>query len=252
MFVLKKILSEFLFPLPLCLIIAALGLVLLWFTQKKTAGKALCTLSFFLILLISTSPFSKWILKSLEREYPVFDWKANPSVEWVVVLGGGLVSDPVLPVTSQLSCSSVLRVLEGLRLHKIFPESKLLFSGGKIFDPVPEAEALQRLALDLGVSLKNVVLETDSKNTEDQAKMIHGMIGELPFALVTSAHHMKRAMALFEKCGMHPIPAPCDFRIKNLQIDYPRFLAPSGLHLMQCENAWKEYLGLVWAKLRGL
>lgn len=251
MFVLKKICSAFLFPLPLCLEIGALGLILLWFTRRKTLGKTLCTLSFLLIFMISTGPFSKWILKPLEREFSIFDLKTHPSVEWVVVLGGGLTSDPTLSTTNQLSTSSVLRLLEGLRLHKALPKSKLLLSGGRVFDPVPEAEAMKRLALDWGILPENIVLETDSKDTDDEAKIIHGMIGETSFALVTSAYHMKRSMALFEKRGMHPIPAPCDYWIKDKQTKHPNFLVPSGLCVIQSEKAVKEYLGLIWAKLRG-
>ena len=50
MFLLKKIVSRFLFPLPLSLEFLILGLFLLWFTRRQRAGKALVTCGVVLLL----------------------------------------------------------------------------------------------------------------------------------------------------------------------------------------------------------
>ena len=86
--------------------------------------------------------------------------QSSTSPKWIVVLGGGHVSDPRLPANSQISAAALGRVVEGVRLHKAIPGSKLLLSGGAVFDPVPEAEVMARIAVLLGVKPQDIRLET--------------------------------------------------------------------------------------------
>ena len=120
-------------------------------------------------------------------------------------------SDPRLPANSQISAAALERVVEGVRLYKTIPGSKLLLSGGRVFDPVPEAEVMAQIAELLGVKSQDISLESDSRDTADQAVIIGKRIGRERFILVTSAAHMPRSMALFKKRGLQPIPAPTDF-----------------------------------------
>jgi uncharacterized SAM-binding protein YcdF (DUF218 family) len=127
-----------------------------------------------------------------------------PSVKWVVVLGGGNIPDPKIPVTSQLSEESMVRLIEAVRLHNKIPESKLVLSGGGVSGLIPSAETMSRVAKTIGVNQEDLVLETDSKDTEDQARLIKPIVGNEEFILVTSAAHMPRSMALFKKLGCNP------------------------------------------------
>ena len=45
--------------------------------------------------------------------------------------------------------------------------------------------------------------------------VVKEIVGKDKFILVTSASHMLRAMALFRKQGMEPIPAPTDYMVKE-------------------------------------
>ena len=143
------------------------------------------------------------------------------------------------------------RLVEGSRLQKMIPGAKLLLSGGRVFDPVADAEVMAKLALSIGVDRQSMVLETASRDTEDEAKLIKEMVGNDPFLLVTSASHMPRSMALFNKLGMKPIPAPTGYMVKETQGSNPRMFFPSVDGLRKAETAFYEYLGLAWAKLRG-
>ena len=137
MFVMKKIVALFLYPVGLCLGILILGLFCLWATRRQRLGKVLATLGTVLLLLFSTSLISSGLLVSLEQRYPALlhpetvSWgpKSSTSPKWIVVLGGGHVSDPRLPPNSQISAAALGRVVEGVRLHKAVPGSKLLLSG---------------------------------------------------------------------------------------------------------------------------
>ena len=259
MFVMKKIVTPFFYPLSLCLGILILGLFCLWATRRQRLGKGLVTLGTALLLLLSTSFLSSGLLVPLESRYPALlhpetvSWGqlGATSPRWIVVLGGGHVSDPRLPANSQISAAALGRVVEGVRLYKAIPGSKLLLSGGGGFDPVPEAEVMAQIAVLLGVKPQDISLEKDSRDTPDQAEIIAQMIGRGNFILVTSAAHMPRSMALFKKRGMQPIPAPADFQVREAQGRQPARFFPKASSLLQAEIAVHEYLGLAWAYLWG-
>jgi uncharacterized SAM-binding protein YcdF (DUF218 family) len=260
MFLMKKIVPLLLYPVSLCLGILILGLFCLWGTRRPRLGKVLVTLGTVLLLLLSLPCISEQFLTPLERRYPALlhpekiSWegqKSGTSPKWIVVLGGGHVSDPSLPASSQISPAALGRVVEGVRLYKAIPGSKLLFSGGRVFDPVPEAEVMAQIAGLLGVKLQDISLESDSRDTADQAEIIAKRIGRERFILVTSACHMPRSMALFRKRGLQPIPAPTDFQVRESQGFDPNRFFPQATSLGQVETALHEYLGLAWAWLRG-
>ena len=216
MFLLKKIVASFFYPVTLCLGILILGLVFLWTTRKQRLGKGLVTLGTVLLLLLSLPCISAQFLSPLERRYPALlhpeavSWGENHSTlpKWIVVLGGGHVSDPRLPANSQINAPALGRVVEGVRLYKAIPGSKLLLSGGIVFDPVAEAEVMARIAELLGVKPQDVSLETDSRDTADQAEIIAKMIGRRKIY----PGHLQRPYAAFHgpvqkvRPAAHPRP----------------------------------------------
>jgi uncharacterized SAM-binding protein YcdF (DUF218 family) len=256
MLIFKKIVSQFFYPLPLSLEISFLGLFLLWFTSKQKTGKVLVSIGFLILTPLSYGPISDQLLASLESRYISYD--ANDSDEnskfkarFVVVLGGGHTSDPTLPITSQIDGFSLVRLVEGIRIYRKYPSSRLLLSGGGAFQPVPNAEAMASVAKEIGVNANDMITETKSKDTKDEANMIKPMVGSNPFILVTSAWHMPRAMAMFKRQGMNPIPAPTGHLAKKRGLLKPRAFFPNIDDLYKSKWAIHEYLGMAWAKLRG-
>jgi uncharacterized SAM-binding protein YcdF (DUF218 family) len=254
MFLFKKIVGPFFFPLSLGLEVLIIGLILLWFAPKKKAGKVVVSLGVTWLILLSYGAFAHMLLKPLEYRYPpLLNLGDLAEVRWIAVLGGGHTSDPRMPANSQLSGSTLSRLVEGIRAHKSLPGSKLILSGGALYDPVSDAKVLADVALTLGVDRQNLILETLSKDTEDEARLINKIVGKDPFVLVTSAAHMPRSMALFKKLGMQPIAVPTDYGIKEKEEKEinPGMFFPSVRELGNAEIAVYEYLGLAWAKLRG-
>ena len=253
MFLFKKIVGPLLLPVSVGLEVMLLGLFFLWFTRRQKAGKIIVTIGVGLFALCSYGGFSNILLKPLEYEYPALLNSANlEEVKWIVVLGGGHTSDPKLPVTSQIGKETLARLVEGIRLHKMVPGSKLLLSGGGVFDPVPNAKVMADVALILEVDESDIVLENESRDTKDEARIIKEMVGNERFVLVTSASHMPRSMALFRKQGMDPIPAPTGHWVKERQGGInPGMFFPNPDNLVKVQIAIHEYLGMVWAKIRG-
>ena len=261
MFILKKIISAFIFPLPLSLLLSFLGLYLLWFTTKQRVGKVLVSVGLVILTLFSYSIITNRLLRPLERRYDTFEiirsssavleTENEPSIKFVVVLGGGHISDPELPPISQIGKDSLVRLIEGIRIYRKYPGAKLLLSGGAVFDPVSEAEIMARVAREIGVPERDIILESKSQDTRDEALFIKPIVGDEPFVLVTTASHIPRSMALFKKLGMNPIPSPIGHSVKDRQELSPTFLFPGTGSIRNAELAIHEYLGLTWAKLRG-
>jgi uncharacterized SAM-binding protein YcdF (DUF218 family) len=228
------------------------GLILIWYSRKQKAGKIIITSGVALLLILSYATVPDFFLSILEYKYkPLINVRPQERVKWVVVLGGSHTSDPELLATGQITGSSLLRLAEGIRFLTYLPECKLILAGGSIFEPKSEAKIMAEVAVSLGLDHSRLVLESVSKDTKDQAKEIRKIVGTDRFILVTSASHMPRTMALFRKKGMEPIPAPTDFWVKEKQGVNPGSFFPRIQNLKKMERAVHEYLGILWAKLRG-
>jgi uncharacterized SAM-binding protein YcdF (DUF218 family) len=252
MFLLKKIAGLILSPLTVCIVLLVSGLFLLLFTRRQRTGKFTVALGVVFLLLMSYDALPDRALGTLEHRYPPLK-KIDPisDVKWIVVLGGGHITDPNLPVASRLSGESLSKLVEGVVIHRSLPECRLLLCGGSVFDPEPESKTMAGLAIDLGINNNNIIEESASLDTEEQAVLIKKIVGKGKFILVTSAFHMPRAMALFQKQGMHPIPAPTGYRVKNRNEVDPCMFFPDSRGIEKMEFAVHEYLGMLWAKFRG-
>jgi len=259
MFIIKKIISSFLMPVPLSILISLIGLLLLWFTKRQRVGKIFVSLGIFLMLLFSSMATSNHLLRPLENKYDSSNTQLENrvlaenmgSIKFIVVLGGGHISDSKLPITSQIGEDTLVRLIEGIRLYQKYAGAKLVLSGGKGSDPVPNAHIMANLAKELGVNENDILIESKSKDTIDEANFIKPIVKNEKFILVTSALHMPRSMAMFRKLGMNPIPAPTGHKVKDSQTLNPLLFIPNAGDLLKSEAGLHEYLGMVWSKLKG-
>jgi uncharacterized SAM-binding protein YcdF (DUF218 family) len=263
MFALKKLLSAGLQPWPLLLAVTTAGLVLLLLHKKQRAAKALLIASLALLALFSIEPVARGLVHPLEASYPPMLATAtqasatlpdgSPAPRWVVVLGGGHRDDHALAPSHQLSAPSLVRLAEGIRLQRLLPESKLVLSGGNNGAGTTEAEVLAAAGANLGAPADRMVLEPQSWDTIEEVRALRLLLGEERFALVTSATHMPRSMAMFKLAGMNPIPAPTDFLTPAKASGLLRVMGwiPHAGAGVMIERSLHEYLGIFWAKLLG-
>jgi uncharacterized SAM-binding protein YcdF (DUF218 family) len=259
MWVLTKIVSRILFPVPLCLEVFLVGLLLLCFTRKQKTGKTLVALGATLLFLFSSHPVSDRLLAPLEKRYPPLSISSGAplavrlgQVKFIVVLGSGFAPDPNCPVQMQFDDGSIARLVEGVRVVKVLSGCKLIVSGAPEREGAPlMAQAMAQLAQGLGVGRQDIILDGNSPDTEAEARNISPVVGKQPFILVTEASHMPRALALFRKQGTDPIADPTDYRADRDQSFLPQDLIPDAGGLAGSERAVYEYLGLAWVKVRG-
>lgn len=160
--------------------------------------------------VLGTRVAGEALLRPLERRYrqPPPDELTSRGVASVLVLsGGGRVdkSGEVLvtgPAVESLSDWSRARFLAGADLaRRMGPGARLVFTGSI-------GTGFARSARDLFPEIE-VASEARSKETARHAREIRGELGEGSFALVTSAFHMIRALRVFRRNGLDPVPYPC-------------------------------------------
>ena len=235
--------------MPLTLELLLVGLFLLWFTRRQRAGKVFITCGVGLLLGLSNSFTSNALLRPLEHRYPALlvapTGAGAPAVGFILVLGGGGNNDPDVPITSNLTPGQMVRLIEGVRLYREIPGSKLILSGGHA-----SAEGMASVAEALGVSAADIRQLAEPRDTEEESQQVAPIVGSRRFILVTSASHMPRAMGLFRKRGLQPIAAPTDYLAPRHRPESDDFV-PDGYKLFKSQIAFYEYLGLAWETLRG-
>lgn len=206
-------------------------------------------------LLITTPLLPDFAVKSLEMQYPSFpglrtQTSAAPVV--IMVLGGGHTNDIRLPANDKLSLNALGRLVEGIRIHRLLAGSKMVLSGYASRENITQAAVLGATALSLGVDSSAIHLLPLPVNTHMEAQEYKNNFGgENTLILVTDAAHMPRAMYLFHKEGLNPIAAPTNHYCKESKVTYISKWFQAGNNMEKMEYAFHEYVGMVWAWVRG-
>ncbi|NJD20844.1 MAG: envelope biogenesis factor ElyC [Gemmatimonadetes bacterium] len=245
-FILKKIAGALLMPLPALLILGIAGWILWARGRWKRTGQGMVAASLLLLSLVALTPVADALIRPLERAAPAFP---GDSVGFVVVLASGHTSDPALPPRARLSSAALVRLVEGVSIATSQPWSRLVLSGWGGADPKPNAEVYRETAAALGFPEARMVLEPRPRDTRQEAELLAPLLRGHPFALVTSASHMPRALALFRAQGLDPVPAPTGHLSKEQRAFDMLELVPDENALALARLAWHEILGRLWARL---
>jgi uncharacterized SAM-binding protein YcdF (DUF218 family) len=254
----KKFVTFWLLPVPLCLTLLAIGLVLLCFNRRVRLARGCLIAGTLLLALFSNKVASTWLVRPLEARYPAIPELTQNSplpadliaCRYVAVLGGGHSDTLGMPALSQLSPSSRARLLEGVRLVRALPDARLIVSGPAIGENPSHAAVLARAAVSLGIDRKQILLIETARDTEEEAAAVQSLTTATRVALVTSAWHLPRATALFRRAGVDVLPCPADFSARVNRDARWSDLTWDTASLERSTWAVRERIGLLWAWLR--
>lgn len=249
MFILKKIVTPFILPPGIFIIILLFAGLWLLFKKKKdiSAGLLICLIA-IVMWVFSVSPVSDRLLKGLEADFGIPE---NVSGDVIVLLGGGVYGKaPDFSGTGAPSEEMMVRIVTAVRLQKKL-NIPVIVSGGKVFKyKDAEAPIIKRFLVDLGVPDKKVIIEDRSRDTIENAMFTKEIMERHRFKkplLVTSALHMKRSVLSFKKAGMNVMPFPAGFRTwENKKYGWEDYLP---WHFIDSYAAIHEYLGLLFYKI---
>ncbi len=249
MFLLKKIVSQIIYPVPLIIFISLAIAILIIRKADLKKTKTLISLQIILLIAVSFRPIPINLARSLEKRHlPLLETPSD--ITTIVVLGGGSSSDPSLPVSSQLSSQSLVRLTEGITHFNNLDSARLIVTGGAVLDTVTIASLQRRMAIQLGVDSLHIEMADRALDTEMEAIAVREMVQEDRIILVTSATHMHRSLTLFRKVGFEPLPAPTDHKAIESPFTLMK-LFPSAWSVYVFRSAVHEYFGMAWSSLRG-
>lgn len=229
MFTIKKLISAFLMPLSIGLVLALIGLYFLY-TKSYKKAKIFLTISFLWIVCITYQPFSNILLEPLESKYKKLEYIPE-DVKYVLLLGGDKIG----------------RTYEVLRLYHMKKDITIITSGYEGNQKIPEAIRNKNFLVELGIPKDKIITQAKPRDTKEEAIYTKKIVKNNRFILVTNATHMDRAIKLFKKEGLNPIAAPTNFLYEKDK----KILIPTGENLRNTEISLHEYIGMLWYKLKG-
>ena len=235
---------------PLVLFWLIIGLALILRKRNKKWSTNLIAFGGIWLLLFTTPILPNLLVNQFEKEYPPlrqYTPNQGNKVTHILVLGGGHTSDPRLTSGNQLSEQSLARLMEGIRIHQMVPNSKLVFSGfsGEGFHNT-HADIIAAASIDLGIAPKDTLKIETPKNTRQEAIDYKDRYGiEHALILVTSAMHMPRAMMHFEKAGLNPTAAPTNYLFKRDKLFSWWHIKPSSTNLKKIGRVFHESIGFL-------
>lgn len=252
MFIVKSLAT----PLVWVLILLVLGLVWVKFSRRKAhLGWYAVLLATLILLAFSFPPFANMLTYSLESRVPIPTDDALSRLDVVVVLGGGGYPSGGFRREAELADRSYPRLYHGVRIFQQGHARLLAFCGGVLrAGKESEADIMKAMALQLGVPADQILTETDSSNTMENAA---GLADVLPkgagrcIGLVTSATHMLRSVQRFRKQFPDDtvVPIPVHYRYDPDPWSM-KGLRPSVESLAESTAAVHEWIGLLWYAVR--
>jgi uncharacterized SAM-binding protein YcdF (DUF218 family) len=254
-FTLSKLLGFLCVPSNFLIVVGIAGLVLLLFTRRVRLGSWLIMTSLIFLAIAGLSPLGNALILPLEQRFPPWDASRGPP-DGIVMLGGAISSDVSVARGSIALDDAAERLTATAELARRYPAARIIISGGSnalLFEEAVEAVFAVRELEALGVSRDRITAEEQSRNTIENAVFSLLIANPKPgerWLLVTSAHHMPRAVGAFRAAGFAIEPYPVDWRTRGPgELLWPFPTVGDGLK--RTDTAAHEWLGLVAYWLAG-
>lgn len=249
----SKLIWALISPDSLLLVLIVASWLLLWTGMRRTARLVLGT-ACLITTAIAFLPLGEWLYYPLETRF-----ESNPTlpaeVDGILVLGGAL--RPVLTETwGQTQTNEAAERLQAFAaLARRYPEATLAFTGGS-GDPrrqeQREADAVVSYLQQMGLGEREVVLESDSRNTWENAVYSKSLLSpgrDERWILITSAFHMPRAVGIFCQQDWPVLPWPVDHRSERGNLLRIQF--QFAFNLLTLREASREWTGLLAYAISG-
>ncbi len=249
-FIISRVLQSLL--LPASVLIAIIGFGIFLIKKRPRIGRTFMTAGLGFFYLFSIEPVADALIRPLENSYPPYKASAS-SPDNIVILGGGVTDLSWVGLKPRPSSHSLARLVCGITLYRQIPGSNIIISGGS-GDPkkqgISEADTMKDVAISLGVAAEDIIIESSSRNTLESALALKKIGSGRRVILVTSAYHMKRAVAMLNKMDMDVTAAPSDYISEQRGVSFYSFI-PAASNFMVFNTAISEYISLTWYKIRG-
>jgi uncharacterized SAM-binding protein YcdF (DUF218 family) len=227
--------------------LALLGMA--WSRRARGLGLGLAAAALLGLLGLGTGVAAQALIRTLEG--PALADANSAGAQAIVILAGGRSRGAPEWGGEMVRATTLQRVRYGARLARETGLPILVTGGKPGGGDVAEAELMRDLLRDeFGIAARWV--EAASETTYDNARLTAAILrpaGVSHVLLVTSASHMPRAQAVFERHGLRVTPAPTAYL--GQAAFRPLHLVPNAEGLYVSHVALREWLGIGWYRLLG-
>jgi uncharacterized SAM-binding protein YcdF (DUF218 family) len=145
------------------------------------------------------------------------------------------------------------RIVHTVQLYKLGLIEKILVSGGsgRIVDiKEREADRFKEVMILMGIPDSVILLENQTRNTYESAREVRKILDTLAYSkndclLITSAFHMRRSLACYEKAGIGMDTFSTDFYAHHSRYYPDAFIIPKVEALIIWNKLVKEWVGMI-------
>ncbi|CAG0978627.1 MAG: YdcF family protein [Bacteroidetes bacterium] len=225
-----------------------------WKTKKAKRKKYLYSFSILLFFIFSNRFITDEFARVFEPN-PINIKEINTSYEAVVILGGYTTFDSKNNLIG--FHESVDRILYGIYFYKQRLAKKIIVSGGnaRLIKDKEEALVTKEYLLSIGIPENDILIETHSKNTHENAINVASLLKENrmngKILLLTSAYHMPRSEKCFQKQQIVFDAFPVDFIAGPRKYYFDHLFLPNMEGFIIWETLIHEWVGLLSYQLLG-
>ena len=249
----SSLLTSLVIPLNLCIAFLLIAIVIFMMRLRKTALlMAVAGLSWAIFWSLPAS--SLWAGGYLEQLHAYRVAANAPAAQAIVVLGGHTANGRRNWFEPYDKATATARIEQAAALYKAQRAPLIIVSGAALEGDVSEAQIMANALESLGIPESAIVMESQSYTTHENAVYTAQVLQQQHIQhilLVTSALHMPRAMAVFQKQGISAQATPLEPQIVVPDDPGFSFWQPDLRALAASRSIVKEYVGLVVYWLRG-
>jgi uncharacterized SAM-binding protein YcdF (DUF218 family) len=254
-FALSKIIDFILLPISWIFILMLVALI----SKNKSFQKKVLWANLILILLLSNEVFVNYFQSAYESQE--IHLKPTEKYTWGVILGGGMIRGGRQDEEGIHVGETADRMIQPILLYKQGHIKKILITGGNTsigkmrIDHTEESKKTKILMVAMGVKESDIFLETQARNTHENATYTAQKLANFSpkdsILLITSAMHMPRSSACYEKVGFRVKAFPVDFKKKDTDQGILTYVFPTARNFNTISDLIREMAGFVIYKLVG-
>ncbi len=250
-FILSKILLFLLAPLIWVFIL------LLWTTLAKNTikKKRILWITLIVFYFFSNAFITDEFVRAYEERNQTYS-ELTEKYDVAIVLGGFSSYDESQEQVQFHSATD--RLMAGIKLYKTGRAKKLMIvsGSGQIMNPEEkEAAFIKDYLLSIGIPNRDLIIESESKNTRENAVFATKILNEKypngKYILITSAIHMPRAKRCFQQTELTLTPFSVDHQAGPRKYIFDHLFIPNLDSLRRWTFLIKEWAGFIVYKLNG-
>ena len=232
--------------------------LLSFFLKNEKRKRSFFLTGLILLLLLTNDAVFQGVVHWWEPD-PIATKDLEKEYDFIILLGGYSNFQTAMGKSEfQLELKGGNRLITTLNLYNKGIGKRIILTGGSgklLGEKYGEAEYVAPFLKTLGLPDSAFIVENKSRNTWENAifskQIVDSLQKNASCLLVTSAFHMPRSKACFDKAGLPTTIYPTDYYRQKHDNLVKLFLEPSSSKLFAWEALIHEWIGVITYKIKG-